>query len=223
MFAGPVAWVRPGVGAWIAYRSDSALSDDDGLFNGRTSIVASSMTPFPGAAAAPATVESGDVVMAFRVDFGVGVFGTVDLSPKSGPGVFFTQLDRRRAIEGMVIPIVVTREGGSDGAASLAYATRAGAGTGSVAGVDYQSVSGVLEFAPGEMEKIISIPTIDNGAYNGQRSIQVTLAGNSVTDGNHAVTIKLTVPQDCVLARTSATLTIVDDDPAPPRHRSAKH
>ncbi|GGK70049.1 cell wall-binding repeat-containing protein [Ornithinimicrobium pekingense] len=78
------------------------------------------------------------------------------------------------------------------------YATSAGTAT---AGADYTQTSGTLTFAPGTTAQSITVPIIDDTVVEGPETVQVTLS--NATGG--------------VLGTPStATLTITDDDVAPP-------
>ena len=192
---GAIAWIKPGVGGWYNFASDGAPGEDDGVTNGRIGLATSIMKPFSGAPPPPATVESGDVVMGYSIDLDRFVLATVDLAA-TGPGRFLTQVERSKCVEGTTIALVVTRDGGSDGAASLAYKTDGGT---TLPGVDYEPVSGVLEFAPGETKKTIFIRTLNaNDAYDSDRDIRVALAGTGA-------------PSDAA----SVYVPLLDDDPPP--------
>ncbi|KHD08357.1 hypothetical protein PN36_18720 [Candidatus Thiomargarita nelsonii] len=89
--------------------------------------------------------------------------------------------------------ITVERVGGSDGTATVNYATSNGS---AIAGSDYQGTEGVLNWANGESgSKTISIPISDNTAVDGDRTVNLRLTNSSILTG-----------------LDSATLTIIDDD-----------
>lgn len=97
------------------------------------------------------------------------------------------------------IMITVTRTNGSDGVAAVSYST--GNGT-AVAGQDYFSASGTLNFSDGETSKTFSISIIDDVVVEASESVNLALSSptNGATIGG--------LP--------SAVLTIADDDiPAP--------
>jgi len=91
--------------------------------------------------------------------------------------------------------VVVRRTGPSGDAAAVDYATRDGS---AVAGSDYQSVAGTLEFAAGETEKSFDVPLIDD------------------TDPEDAETVVLELanPQGggVLGSQSQASLVIVDND-----------
>ncbi len=64
------------------------------------------------------------------------------------------------------------------------------------AGVDYQSASGSLSFAPGQSS----------------RQIPVTVFGNAIDDGDRSFTIELSAPVNATIADGLASGTILDDD-----------
>ena len=76
---------------------------------------------------------------------------------------------------------------------SVDYATSDGT---ALSGSDYEAVSGTLIFAPGETEKTISVPVIDDMEVESEESFTVGLSGES----------------NITLSNTSASVTIEDDD-----------
>ena len=96
------------------------------------------------------------------------------------------------------ITITVTRTGGSDGAASVNYATSNGSAT---AGSDYNAAAGTLNFANGETSKTFTI----------------TITDDSLFEGNETVNLALTNPTGGATlgSPTTATLTIMENDPQP--------
>jgi hypothetical protein len=188
-----VAWIRPGVGAWLADPADGATNDDDGLINNRASIAASKTQPFLGSTAALPSLRSGDVIVTFGAVTYHYFVAHVDLTPKSGAGFFTASADPARMFEGMAIPLVITRQDGSSGAATVTYAT-----TGAGAGTRYVPTSGSLNFASGETEKTILIPTIDNATYDAEALISVSLTATGA-------------PVEC----SPVSIPLHDDDPPP--------
>lgn len=80
---------------------------------------------------------------------------------------------------------------------SVAYATAAGNAT---AGQDYQTTSGTLSFAPGQIERTISVPVI----------------GDMQAEANETFRVLLSSPQKATLADAEGVGTIVNDDGMPP-------
>lgn len=102
------------------------------------------------------------------------------------------------AENGGSITVSVTRTGGSSGSASVNYATSNGTAT---AGSDYTSSSGSLSWTSADAAtKTFVIPILDDGAYEGNETVNITLSG--------ATGASLSSP-------ASAVLTITDNDPAP--------
>jgi Calx-beta domain len=99
-----------------------------------------------------------------------------------------------------VVTITVTRSGGSlGGPVTVDYATSAGSAT---AGSDYADASGTLTFGPGEASKGFTVPVTSDSAHEGDETFQVALsnAGGGASLDSPA----------------GATVTITDDDAAPP-------
>jgi hypothetical protein len=103
------------------------------------------------------------------------------------------------AAEGGAATVTVTRTGSLLLGSSVRYAVRPGP-TSSAAGVDYAPTAGVLSFAPGEGSKAVQVPTVEDAAVEGDETVEIELSDPTGAD----------------LAATVATLTITDDDTAPP-------
>src|SRR5205823_3891428 len=75
-------------------------------------------------------------------------------------------------------------------------------------GVDYEKAAGVIEFAPGEQTK----------------SIEVHILGDLVYEPDETFTVVLFNSVNAEIAVASSIVVIENDDqPAPARHRSARH
>lgn len=96
--------------------------------------------------------------------------------------------------EGGSATITVVRQGATTAAASVSYATGGGTAT---PGSDYVPASGVLTFAPGQRQAIITIQTLDDSAIESDETILVSLS--------NPVGLTLTGP-------SVATVTIRDND-----------
>ncbi len=97
------------------------------------------------------------------------------------------------------LTIKVARTGDVSGTVSVNYATSDGTAT---AGSDYTAASGTLNFAPGELSKLITIPIINDNLYEG---------------GNETFNLSLssaTAPAILTLPSTT-TITISDNEPKP--------
>ena len=100
--------------------------------------------------------------------------------------------------DGGSLTVTVNRTGGSDGAASVRYVTVSGTAT---APADYAARSGTLFWSDGDSAvRTFSVPIIDDSAFEGDEVFSVQL--------NTATGASLGSP-------STATVTIVDDDPAP--------
>jgi hypothetical protein len=138
-------------------------------------------------------------------------FNTVSPSPQvyivqtdlvSTAGTFPTglrfEVDSQFAAEASTALVRVIRTGNPAGAISVDFATSNGTAT---AGADYTATSGTLNFASGELSKVISIPTLNDNVFeNGNETFTITLS--------NSVGASLTLP-------STATVAILDDDPKP--------
>jgi peptidoglycan/xylan/chitin deacetylase (PgdA/CDA1 family) len=79
---------------------------------------------------------------------------------------------------------------------SVGYTTRDGT---ALAGADYDATSGTLTFSPGQTSKTVSVP----------------VRGDALDEPDETFTVRLRDPSRTAIARGTATVTIVDDDPAP--------
>lgn len=97
------------------------------------------------------------------------------------------------------VRVYVTRTGGSDGAASVSYATENGT---AIAGSDYTAASGTLNWTNGD---------------SAQKYFDVTILNDASYEGNETFNARLSNATGATLGSpTLTTVTIVDDDPAPP-------
>jgi hypothetical protein len=72
--------------------------------------------------------------------------------------------------------ITVTRSGGSFGVISVDYASGDGS---AVAGSDYMTSAGTLEFADGVVSQSFSVPILDDTSYEGDETLSVSLSNVS--------------------------------------------
>ena len=79
---------------------------------------------------------------------------------------------------------------------SVEYSTSDGE---AIAGVDYEAVSGLVEFAPGETEKTIAVPIV----------------GDTVDEPNRAFSVNLNNASNATISTSEATGTIIDNDLPP--------
>jgi uncharacterized delta-60 repeat protein len=97
------------------------------------------------------------------------------------------------------VSITVSREGETSFPVSVGYSATAGTAT---AGLDFSPVTGTLNFAAGESIKSFTVIILDD----------------TIVEGNETVVLRLTTFGPGALpGRTTATLTIIDDDFAPGR------
>ncbi|MDY6802471.1 MAG: Calx-beta domain-containing protein [Cyanobacteriota bacterium] len=89
--------------------------------------------------------------------------------------------------------IVLERTGGSDGEVSVNYTTSDGT---AIAGSDYTATSGKLTFGDGQTSKAFSIPINNDSEVETDETVEITLSN----------------PTDGSLGRSSATITISNDD-----------
>ena len=111
------------------------------------------------------------------------------------PGTLQLTATSYDAIEGTVVNIRVTRSGGSNGIASVDYATSDGDAVG---GSDYTAASGTLTWPDGlSGNQTISIAITDDDTVEPSESFTVTLSNVSVAT---------------LGANSSATVNIIDND-----------
>ncbi len=99
--------------------------------------------------------------------------------------------------------ITISRSGGTDGAVSVNYATNNGT---AIAGSDYISTSGTLNFAAGQSSATFTIPITDDAVVENDETVNLTLSNASGGAG--------------LGAPISATLAIVDNDSPQPGNAS---
>ena len=195
-------WARPGVGAWAMYSVVDGSSDDlDHASNDVIVIETSSMFPVGSSPPPPAGVEPGDLFLGIDT-YSLSWFGDrVDdhLAESAGAGTLsLADLRGTSASEkDGVAHITVMRREGTDGAVSAQFAT---SDLTAQAGIHYLAQTGIVQFAAGEILKTIDIPLIDDHAYSGDETFQITLSNAS------GATIG---------APSSVVATILDGDPRP--------
>lgn len=160
-----------------------------------------------------APVIDGISMTAFSPDWGVCT-GASCSAPPPGDGMEFesstfigSESDSgTRLLSGAAITVV--RTDGATGPASVSFATADGTAKSSrtrlciacnLSPLDYVGAAGTLYFADGEMRKTFRVPIIDDGAIEGDETVNLTL--RRVRDGV------------ALGALSTAVLTIQDDDP----------
>ena len=101
--------------------------------------------------------------------------------------------------------IGIVRQGGTNGSASVVFMTTTNGSA--VAGTDYLSVSNLVLFVPGDVSKTVTIPVINNGLPQGNRTVMLLLT-NAVDISSNGASLLLLTP-------SQATLTIIDTVQAP--------
>ncbi len=85
--------------------------------------------------------------------------------------------------------VTVTRSQGTTGSVSVPYGTSNGTAT---SGTDYQSTSGTLTFAAGEISKTFQVSVIDNATISGNKTFSLILGvptgGATITPGLGTIT-----------------------------------
>ncbi len=113
----------------------------------------------------------------------------------TGPAVSVADAQVQEA-KGAVLSFPVTLAEAQTSAVSVRYATSDGT---AVAGSDYVARSGTVRFAPGETEKTVEVPVLDD----------------LHDEGSETLTLTLSHPFGAQLADATATGTIVNTDPIP--------
>jgi len=146
----------------------------------------------------PGIIAPGSVVTATATDpFG----NTSEFSAcraLQGSGTFIVNNSASVSEGAGSVTISVLRTNGTDGAATVNYATANGTAT---AGSDYTSTSGTLSFADGEGSKSFAVPITNDATYEGNEAFTVTLTG--ATNGTS------------IGSPSTETITIVDDEQPP--------
>jgi Ca2+-binding RTX toxin-like protein len=97
-----------------------------------------------------------------------------------------------------IVAVTVNRTGGSDGAVSATISLTDGTATGPD---DYINTSATVNFANGETSKVVTIPIVNDGVFETNETIYLTL--NNPTNGA------------TLGSQNTATLTIIDNDALP--------
>lgn len=126
------------------------------------------------------------------------VFGPTDLTllvSAPTPGLLqFSAAGYSANVTSGMATITVTRNNGSQGTASVSYATSDGSAT---AGVSYSATSGTLTFAPGITSQSFTIPILSGAAGRGNQTVNLAL---STPTGGATLG-----------SQTSAVLTLIDN------------
>ncbi len=171
-----VWWVRPGVGAW------KQVIFNQGPFDELTAslkvmIDPSKLEPVEGSPAAPTGFEPGDFVILIddQAQFWSGDRVDAHLNETLGAGAIEFASAAGDEDSGR-IEVKLVRLEGTDGAASIHYAT---SDLSAVAGVHYQPQSGSVSFDPGQIFRTIEVPLVDDHVESGTPKFRVTLSDAS--------------------------------------------
>jgi uncharacterized delta-60 repeat protein len=111
--------------------------------------------------------------------------------------------------DGGSLILTVNRVGGTDGPATVQFATSDGT---AIAGTDYVTTTGVLSFAPGQSTQSITIPILNSAVAGPDRTFTVTL--NNATGGatlGATPSITVTVINDANLPKISVSDASVEE------------
>jgi len=134
---------------------------------------------------------------------GLGMSGVVRVLSTGGndePGTLRFSAPTYSVSEGGTATITVTRVGGDDGAVTVDFATSNGS---AVAGADYTARSGTLSWADDDDDpKTFTVPSLEDAAVESDETVNLALSSPTGGAG--------------LGSPSTATLTIRDDDSAPP-------
>ncbi|HVE71884.1 MAG TPA: Calx-beta domain-containing protein [Thermoanaerobaculia bacterium] len=195
-------WVRPGVGAWYYELDDGGAADLDRSSNDILVFNTSSMFAVDGVTApTPSGIQPGDVFIGIDWEFNSWFGDVVDehLRETDGPGSvrFADTLQRSQSEKSGVARFTVLRTGGTDGTASVDYATIEDTAIG---GIHFGPVAGRLTFGPGEILRTFEVPILHDAIYSGDVKFRVALT--------NPVGAPLAVPN-------TLTVTVRENDPQP--------
>jgi len=183
----PVCWT------WSQTSDQHNVSSDDGSF---TSGPPSYSGTFQRTFTTPGTYT-----YHCQVHGSSGMVGTVTVRDSSGggegqgPGTLQFNPTELSVDEGAgTVTVTVERTGGSDGAATVKFATSPGTAK---AGKDYITKSGVLKWASGE---------------EGPKTIDIVIKNDTAAEPDETFSVKLSKATHAALATAAAVVTIHDDD-----------
>lgn len=102
-------------------------------------------------------------------------FSLTAIGQSANPGTFSIASASASEAAGF-IDLVVTRLGGSSGAATLSDSL---AGLTATAGTDFDATAGTVSFADGETQKAIRVAVIDDTLFEGDETFEVSLTGTT--------------------------------------------
>jgi uncharacterized delta-60 repeat protein/uncharacterized repeat protein (TIGR01451 family) len=192
----PVSYSNPDNDDFFVTVIDNGIIDGDRVLNLKVTDPTSTLTL--GGVPIPLGFALGKVDSTLTIVDNDMIPGTLGFSSK-----YYSIIEN-----GKRAAITVTRVGGSGGDVSIAYTT--GDGT-AKARKDYTATQGRLYFASGQITNTIYVPIIDNAIAELDKTINLTLSDPSGFPVSWPVSSRLD-PN-----RTTAVLTIIDDDFAPGR------
>ncbi|GAA0649647.1 hypothetical protein GCM10009424_27910 [Sphingomonas ursincola] len=130
-------------------------------------------------------------------DDGLGIddFSITPIGQAANPGTFSVASASASEEQGFV-DLLVTRTGGSSGAATVSYTL---AGVTATAGADFNATAGTISFADGETQRAIRVAVTNDSLFEGDETFEVTLT--RTTAGS--------------IGTATATGTIINDDASP--------
>lgn len=135
--------------------------------------------------------------------------GEESSSPDSDQIIQFGALAYAVSEDAGSISITVERIGGSDGTASVSYATSNGK---ALAVSDYQAKSGTLEFAAGVTEKSFTVTINDDQSTEGNEKLNLTLSNPSGAALSETTSAELTIRDDEVLTSGTGSLRLSESE-----------
>jgi glucose/arabinose dehydrogenase len=133
-----------------------------------------------------------------NIPLGISRTGLITIIDDDAPASFtFKQANYQVNENGGTATVTVDRTGNTIGASSVTYSTVNGT---AIAGADYTTATGIINFAAGEISKTFTVTIADDAASEPNETINLTLSnpvGGVFTPGN---------------SLTTATLSIVDND-----------
>ncbi len=177
------------------HRSGTVTCDLEQIFGAQSKTVEIVVTADrAGQVSNTATVEGGGVDPTEANDTSTAI---VQVAGKPQAGTVGFAVTNHPVTEGGTASVTVTRTDGSDGSVSVGYAT----GNGTATAGDYTPTSGTLVFADGETTKTFTVATTQDSNVEPDETVSLRLS-----DATGGVT----------LGGAEATVTIVNDDVAPP-------
>lgn len=100
----------------------------------------------------------------------------IDNNDGDPPTILITYASAGSTIEGNLLNFYIDRQGDTREAVSINYSSASGTAT---SGADFASVSGTVNFAPGQTSVTISVPSIDDSLIESEETMTVSVRGPS--------------------------------------------